>query len=547
MLFAVPYSIPLVFMLDILKQNKAEIFQLYLSDFLLISAGLTIITGLLYKVLKLLLPPKQHEENRVALIAGLLTLITVTGGRLFTVFNNKANLLLFKLTIKDPIVYSLVIIIIIGLLVFTVLRLKSSQAKLIHQMLASFVWLVSLALVVEVFSGHLPTPANIGDASSEVTKLHETSTKQNKNHPNVYYIILDGYANASVLNKVLEFDNSSFLNEMQNKGFFLAEESTANYPLTGLSLPSSLNFDYLGKLPQGKENADARSAKVKRLIQQNKVMQTFKKYGYQTVSFASPWGLTEHIAAADVNINCGFLNEFTFTVLKETIAGVWINKFNNSRRSQILCPFKRIPQLIKKQEQQPQFIFAHVVSPHSPYLFDAQGNNIEDTESLNHAKTSGTQKAPYLAQLQYINTLTLALVDDILTAPQNKSQQPIIIIQSDHGSATLFPTIDSWQNPKEKQLFERMLILNLYYGPKEFTNALYSDMTPVNSFRVVINTLFSEDVPLLEDKNFWRGYGKFNEDLQSDPRLTDDEFLDITQDLKNLSDYISKDQSVTVK
>lgn len=50
--------------------------------------------------------------------------------------------------------------------------------------------------------------------------------------PDVYYIILDSYTRSDVLKKVYGYDNSAFLDELDQMGFYVAECSTSNYMWT---------------------------------------------------------------------------------------------------------------------------------------------------------------------------------------------------------------------------------------------------------------------------------------------------------------------------
>ena len=56
---------------------------------------------------------------------------------------------------------------------------------------------------------------------------------------------LDGYARADILAELYAFDNSDFLNFLQDQGFRIASESTSNYIQTHLSMSSALNMSYL--------------------------------------------------------------------------------------------------------------------------------------------------------------------------------------------------------------------------------------------------------------------------------------------------------------
>src|SRR5262249_55600413 len=69
-----------------------------------------------------------------------------------------------------------------------------------------------------------------------------------KRPPDIYYIILDGYARSDVLRRNFGLDNEPFLRRLERKGFFVARRSAANYCQTPLCLASSLNARYLDRL-----------------------------------------------------------------------------------------------------------------------------------------------------------------------------------------------------------------------------------------------------------------------------------------------------------
>lgn len=95
-------------------------------------------------------------------------------------------------------------------------------------------------------------------------------------------------------------------------------------------------------------------------------------------------------------------------------------------------------------------------------------------------------------------TLLKATISDILT--KSKSS-PIIIIQGDHGSGVE----GDWESIENSNLDERLSILNAYFFPNGNYDSLYPSITPVNSFRVVLNQFFDTDFDLLVDESY---YGK---------------------------------------
>jgi arylsulfatase A-like enzyme len=161
-------------------------------------------------------------------------------------------------------------------------------------------------------------------------------------------------------------------------------------------------------------------------------------------------------------------------------------------RQRRLCMFRELANM--PHTAAPKFVFAHIPSPHWPFLFDQDGNAVS-LENLNHDQL----KEGYLAQLIYLNGRVTQIVDAIL---QNSNRDPIIIIQSDHGPAFEF----SMDTPSESLYQERMRILNAYYLPNEAKSMLYPSITPVNSLRLVFNYLFATELPLLEDQSYFSTY-----------------------------------------
>lgn len=64
------------------------------------------------------------------------------------------------------------------------------------------------------------------------------------------------------------------------------------------------------------------------------------------------------------------------------------------------------------------------------------------------------------------------------------------------------PPKQAWGKASDTALAEKYPILNAYYFPDNKTEALYDTITPVNSFRVVFNTYFDQNLPLLPDRNY---------------------------------------------
>jgi hypothetical protein len=109
-------------------------------------------------------------------------------------------------------------------------------------------------------------------------------------------------------------------------------------------------------------------------------------------------------------------------------------------------------------------------------------------------------KEGYKNQLQYINTRLMASIDTILANNKN----PIIILQGDHGPRLLA----DWEKPDETCWKECYSILNAYHLPVNGTDKLYNSITPVNTFRIILNRYFGTSYTLLEDRSYFLRKGK---------------------------------------
>src|SRR5690606_1795655 len=66
-----------------------------------------------------------------------------------------------------------------------------------------------------------------------------------KLRPNIYFFLMDAYARADKIKTILQYDNSPFLDLLRDRGFYVVDRATANYPVTWLSIASTLSMKYV--------------------------------------------------------------------------------------------------------------------------------------------------------------------------------------------------------------------------------------------------------------------------------------------------------------
>ncbi|MEM1206110.1 MAG: hypothetical protein AAGN66_22965 [Acidobacteriota bacterium] len=332
--------------------------------------------------------------------------------------------------------------------------------------------------------------------------------------PDIYYVVVDGYARADTLERLFDFDNRPFLEALESRGFHVARESYSNYNQTYLSVASSLNYTYLHELealgPLAGSPSRARKP-LRTLIGHSRARRALAKIGYRFVTFPSGYSATR-MPEPDILIEGGWApSELQNTLLAKTpVPGLMLTLLDRDQyhwhRQRILNVLENLHGLAGKLDT-PIFVFAHLYSPHPPFVFDADGNPTSSgrpflTSDGNHFFRDGGQLDEYLvgypAQVEFLNRRLLAAFDSIL---ERSATPPVILLQSDHGSGLGM----DHESLEGTDLEERYGILNALHIPA--AGSLDDDLSPVNSFRVVFNAYFDAGLPLASNRSFharWR-------------------------------------------
>lgn len=371
----------------------------------------------------------------------------------------------------------------------------------------------SAALILPAFTIVSFTLQWVGSDAVPANSLPQTSlasaspSSGEQEKPDIYYIILDGYARADVLAEIYQDDSGEFLNFLAGKGFFIASKSHSNYAQTNLSLASSLNFTYLDTVAENAGRDTQDRGPLTEMIQDNRVKAFLQQQGYQFVSIASGFPATE-LTNADVYLSGqkNTLNNFEYMVLADTLPGVILlsrSLLYDQHRQTVLNVFDQLAEATRLSG--PKFVFAHVIAPHPPFVFDRDGNAVQPdrdytiADGIVYGATREEYIDGYREQLLFLNTQLENTIDDILA---NSETPPIIILQGDHGPGAFL----EWESMERTCLRERLSILNAYLVPQEVADQLYDTITPVNTFRLLFNHLFNQDLDLLADDSYFSAW-----------------------------------------
>ena len=343
-------------------------------------------------------------------------------------------------------------------------------------------------------------------SAAENYSLENLSAPDTK--PDVYYIVLDGYARADILQEMFDFDNSEFISYLQQAGFIVPESNRSNYPATPLSIASTLNMDYVQSFVPALDAGYQRWLMAP-FIDHSRVRSLLESHGYQTVSISSNWTITAnpttdlyyHAFPVQMTDFEGFLLDLTPLQLFEPALKGFASLPNAAAHREIIrYNFETLTELPKLSG--PKFIFAHIISPHPPFVFDRDGGAIDSSvpfsfQDANEFSGSSSEYAQrYTEQVQFVNDNLRRIIGEILAQSETP---PIIILLADHGSGLRTDLTSSGSTC----IRERFSPFAAYYLPGTDADVVPPDISNVNIFRILFNEYFDADLPLLEDRQFF--------------------------------------------
>ncbi|OGO64670.1 MAG: hypothetical protein A2030_06485, partial [Chloroflexi bacterium RBG_19FT_COMBO_50_10] len=268
--------------------------------------------------------------------------------------------------------------------------------------------------------------------------------------PDIYFIVLDSHTRSDALLEDYDFNNSTYLEQLRELGFYIADCSRSNYGYTQGTIAASLNMDYLTNL--GPYMQQLNSEDIWILLKQSRVRRLLENAGYKTVAFDTgyEWSRLED---ADIYLSLGSesyslqkISPFEAMLIKSTALLILTDSQNQLLRSQfeqVNFPYsyhvssqnfilEQLPQISKDPD--PTFTFVHLLVPHVPFVFTPDGSIVADPLFYNgNLSWPGDDEhliLGYANQVEFIDRKLVEIVEEILSQSQTP---PIIVIFGDHG------------------------------------------------------------------------------------------------------------------
>ena len=429
--------------------------------------------------------------------------------RKMSIFSSNVSLLIFWHSILGQLIVFSFLLLITLLVCFLVKKITQVNTKIILYMnLFSIILIISTLFRGIYFINQKKIEKNTFENywQNEIKAISISSDNSRGVKPDIYYIILDGFARSDVLHELYGIDDSGFIDSLRRRGFYVPSQSKTNYTQTRTSLASSINMRYLDEVA-GVIGEDKSFYYPAYYMIDNSIIERFLSLlGYEMVSFESEFNYT-NLSDWDIHYKQALIpDSFIQTYINTTGLSVFFNQqLYRWHYKTVNFTIDSLP--LTTNLEGPQFIFAHILCPHPPFLFNEDGSlkkadKLYTTQDANYFYSSGTveeYKEGYKDQVIFLQGKILNMIDEI----SNTSNEPyILVIQADHGSGMLLDqTSLAKTNTKE-----RFGIFNaIYFFDEDYKN-LYPQMTPVNTFRVILSQYFNIDKPLLEDKQYYSKY-----------------------------------------
>jgi hypothetical protein len=477
-----PYLVALVFPLNLALSNVKELPGATVAA--MVFGFVLLLTALLDAAGRLLV----RDPDRRALMVSVVLVFVLGYGHI--------DAGLFHENVFSTVLIPSLFFGVVLPLVWLAARVKNPER------VGSVVHTVSLALVAVQVLTALPAlvtqsvqAADTFGRHTEAVEAPVSATDPSMKKPDVYLLIFDAYARADMLKQYNQLDNSEFLDAMRSRGFYISDQARSNYMYTRLSLSSFLNMRYLDDDIRSFGPNPPRGA-VNPLLREFEVARRMKRLGYTYRHIGGYWHVTRSSPIADENVSYlpSFVEEFAFVFLEQTVLHPFLKAmpaYGDWFQPGVvhLQQFKGIPK--PEGERGPVFTFAHVLAPHSPYVFDRHGIKGGET-----SLTKWERPLEYAEQVRFLNQQILEIVDEI---DRVSGRDAIILVHGDHGSRS-----QGQLGGTPDQNREQMATFAAYRVPPETRAALYPGMSLVNNWRVILTTAFgATDLPLLPDRTFY--------------------------------------------
>jgi len=340
---------------------------------------------------------------------------------------------------------------------------------------------------------------------SVYNSLRNMSAIADTSRPDIYLIVFDEMPSSAGLKKYFGRDNSALDDTLSRAGFYVVRNGRSNYFHTVYSLASMFNMEYLPGSAELIRNPSTYLTCIESLSNNSLTAflrsQGYVMHQYQPLSF--PPAQTSFTSHFDILRTAHFFyktlpgrlyRDLYWNLYRTNIASIdrLLSEGREALQQQRVQDLRKTTELIKKSCSTggaPKFVYGHYILPHAPYTFNRNGAILPSDPNDPFDKKTDQMKA-YYEQVLYADRLIEELVSYI---KNNNRKRTLIVIMGDHGYR---PDLN------QAQTDAAFYNLSAMYFPDGNYRYVNDSLTSVNTFRVILNSCFNTQLPLLKDSLF---------------------------------------------
>ncbi len=325
----------------------------------------------------------------------------------------------------------------------------------------------------------------------------------NKTQRDIYILMLDMYPGVEGLKEFSGFDNSNFADELRKRGFYVFNDIYSNYSKTAMSISSMLNMNYIEDTGY-KNHWDA--------INNAYIFKLARAYGLETIYFnhSTYFRLVKpvntkliHTLSAGVYYENELIKTYNDSLIYMACHSFIWDKIKIGKEAD-LKPFQVLKQDVVSDKSR-KFVFAHIMMPHPPYLYDEYGNKRTDFSEMRDKQENSKviiNKENLISYLKYANKEVLNFID---YAIEHSDKPPVILISGDHGIRA--NEYENWGKHIDETLSDKFSMyltfdtFAAYYNPYDNKEEIKKAKSIVNLYRLFSNEMFNTKYDIIPDKH----------------------------------------------
>lgn len=363
---------------------------------------------------------------------------------------------------------------------------------------------------------------------------YETDSFESVNlesHPDIYFLMVDGFGRQDVLQELFNIDTSDFVEELRREGFVVADRALGAHPMTWLSIPAILDQKYQAQPgDQGRPATTRQQMSI--LAGASKTHQVLLTNGYNFVIAAdSSWMLCNSspiselmdcvvdqpeidaaIKTAYVRYQLAYMTPISglagYGLLPDAIAALWqgpavIEDEDAVGGKAFLASdvLGVVDTAHARDDSTPLFVYAHMMYTHPPFTLGPKCKF--KTRGVPDLSSGWDNISGYQDGID-------CTVDQVFKLIREVDPSAVIVIQSDHGPIPdelssldeISEIIDDPTLPIEA-LWARASVLSAVRLPEQCRHLVSDTYAGVSTFKVVFNCLTGSPEPTTPERFYW--------------------------------------------